>query len=438
MIKLRRFSEAIERKNIEKYEKDASNLSKNVRRIQTLKDFKLVKESFTDWALDFDDFVFKSLFKKNSPNPSENEARRAVQEYTLFITNYLFRPIVAGEAYMLSQRFGVDYRDADDMNKYPLEGQEIFLEKWKENINSLYQKYNKLRKNAFEKLYEYFDTTYASGVAPDFYKSMVDKIQGVDISWRYDETKDLSTLKDKIQMSKIAIEDALIILKKSKFAHLLHNVVIEVEMDYHFDYGGRWEGLRANKILLVAPIGKKEISITTRSLIHEFGHKYWDLLDNERKSFFSKSYGEKKVRIEKRHVEILFDAYKKAIEKKKPSRMRFVGDVFKEGLLFDFISDLETQFVYEMMIYNETLDMIDFFFSYEDGVAILENKEYGILYKKFREIEGIELGINAVTGYARSRGATEGFPELFSYVLMGYDVPIIARKLFYTITGVYK
>jgi hypothetical protein len=118
-----------------------------------------------------------------------------------------------------------------------------------------------------------------------------------------------------------------------------------------------------------------------------------------------------------------------------------VGDIdkiFNNGLLDSFISDNETRFIYELLIYNGTLDTIDFYFSYEEGKEILEDRNYQILYEKFKVIEGQVLGMAVVTGYAKMKGAFEGFPELFSYILMGYDVPEVARKLFHAVTGVYK
>ena len=35
-----------------------------------------------------------------------------------------------------------------------------------------------------------------------------------------------------------------------------------------------------------------------RALIHEFGHKYWDLMDDEKRSFFSKAFFDSKLKVE--------------------------------------------------------------------------------------------------------------------------------------------
>lgn len=438
MKRIIRLKEAIQRRDIERFDKDATNLSKNLRRIKTVKDFLLVRRSYIDWSNDFDTFVFKSLMNKDSNDDSENKARIAVQEFIVFIQNYLFLPMSSSQAYPLSQQYNVDYRSSTDISKYPPEGQDILLNNWKDNLSSIYQKYNRLRKNAFEELYMYFDSTFSQGVAPDYYKSVTDKIQGVSVSWRSDEHQDLEVTKKRVQLSRLAIEKALSILRKSKFSFILNGTIINVELKPNFDYGGRWEGLSQNTILLSSPYSVKDVEETARALIHEFGHKYWDLMGEEKQSFFSKAFFDSKLKVEKNHVSLLFDAYTKALDRNKPKRVGDIDKIFNNGLLDSFISDNETKFIYELLIYNGTLDTIDFYFSYEEGKEILENKNYQALYEKFKAIEGQVLGMAVVTGYAKMKGAFEGFPELFSYILMGYDVPEIARKLFHAVTGVYK
>ena len=71
--------------------------------------------------------------------------------------------------------------------------------------------------------------TFSQGVAPDYYKSVTDKIQGVSVSWRSDEHQDPEVTKKRVQLSRLAIEKALSILRKSKFSFILNGTIINVE-----------------------------------------------------------------------------------------------------------------------------------------------------------------------------------------------------------------
>ena len=162
MKRIIRLKEAIQRRDIERFDKDATNLSKNLRRIKTVKDFLLVRRSYIDWSNDFDTFVFKSLMNRIAMMIQRIRQGLLYKNLLYSFRTICFFPMSSSQAY-LSQQYNVDYRSSTDISKYPPEGQDILLNNWKDNLSSIYQKYNRLRKNAFEELYLYFDSYLFSG-----------------------------------------------------------------------------------------------------------------------------------------------------------------------------------------------------------------------------------------------------------------------------------